>query len=318
MRVKPIFVTREAVAIAGFLLLVITIFILSTSNAAARSAESRSPQGVQSTSVLVINEIDYDQPGTDAAEYIELKNVSGAALDLDPYQVELVNGSGPSVYLTIDLPAFSLPDGDYYVICANAATVPNCDLDISPDTNLIQNGAPDAVAIRWTINNQVFDAVSYEGDTAAPYTEGSGIGLEDNSAIVQLGISRYPDGVDTHQNNVDLSPRCITPGEANTANDTNCDGSATPTPTATATNTPTPTPTATPAPSTARIYLSADSAGTVGQLTYGTEDVILYDQAGGFWAMLFDGSDVGLANTVDIDALLFLPSGRLIMSFAAT
>ena len=82
--------------------------------------------------------------------------------------------------------------------------------------------------------------------------------------------------------------------------------------------TPTPTPTATPAPSTARIYLSADSAGTVGQLTYGTEDVILYDQAGGFWAMLFDGSDVGLANTVDIDALLFLPSGRLIMSFAAT
>jgi hypothetical protein len=33
---------------------------------------------------LVINEVDYDQPSTDTAEFLELKNVSAAAIDLDP------------------------------------------------------------------------------------------------------------------------------------------------------------------------------------------------------------------------------------------
>jgi hypothetical protein len=40
---------------------------------------------------LVINEIDYDQPGTDTAEFLELKNVSGSSIGLDDYSVELVN-----------------------------------------------------------------------------------------------------------------------------------------------------------------------------------------------------------------------------------
>lgn len=33
---------------------------------------------------LVINELDYDQPGTDTAAFIELKNVSRGSLNLDP------------------------------------------------------------------------------------------------------------------------------------------------------------------------------------------------------------------------------------------
>src|SRR5688572_19776874 len=106
------------------------------------------PADAQST--LVVNEIDYDQPGTDTAEFIELKNVSGSILDLDTYSVELVNGNGGGavVYQTIDLPPFALVPGGYYIICGNAALVLNCQLDVTPDTNLIQNGAPDAVAIR--------------------------------------------------------------------------------------------------------------------------------------------------------------------------
>ena len=92
--------------------------------------------------------------------------------------------------------------------------------DVSPDTNLIQNGSPDAVAL--VVNGTVIDTVSYEGNTAAPYTEGSGSGLADFASISFGGISRFPDGVDTDQNDVDLSRRCITPGEANTAQDTGC------------------------------------------------------------------------------------------------
>ena len=68
------------------------------------------------------------------------------------------------------------------------------------------------------------DTVSYEGDTVAPYTEGSGTGLEDPGTAGSdfLGISRFPDGVDTDINNVDFSLRCITPGGANTVFSTNC------------------------------------------------------------------------------------------------
>ena len=36
------------------------------------------------------------------------------------------------------------------------------------------------------------------------------------------GISRFPDGADTDMNNVDLSPRCITPGAPNTIDSSGC------------------------------------------------------------------------------------------------
>ncbi len=169
---------------------------------------------------LVINEIDYDQPSTDTAEFIELKNADTVPVNLDDYSLQLVNGTGAAVYNTIDLPNFILAPDAYYVVCGDASIVQPCDLDVSPDSNLIQNGAPDAVAL--VFDGQVIDAVSYEGDTAAPYTEGSGTGLVDNSSEPEVGISRFPDGIDTDQNNVDFSLRCTTPGEANVEASTNC------------------------------------------------------------------------------------------------
>jgi predicted extracellular nuclease len=172
--------------------------------------------------LLVINEIDYDQPGTDTGEFIEIKNTGTSAVDLSTYAIELVNGTGggASVYQTIDLPAVALASGAYFVVCADAATTFNCDLDVSPDTNLIQNGSPDAVAL--VQGATLIDTISYEGDTGSPYTEGSGAGLEDSSSTDFLGIARFPDGVDTDQNNVDLSPRCITPGTANSTDASGC------------------------------------------------------------------------------------------------
>ncbi len=176
---------------------------------------------VPSGSTIVINEVDYDQPGTDAAEFIELKNISGSPIDLTDWTVELVNGTGggATIYKTIPLPSVNLAAGDYFVICGNAANVGNCDLDVSPNTNLIQNGAPDAIGLRNPAGDLV-DAVSYEGDTGAPYTEGSGTGLQDpgTSGNDNIGISRFPDGTDTDQNNVDFVSSCITPGETNIGN----------------------------------------------------------------------------------------------------
>jgi predicted extracellular nuclease len=168
---------------------------------------------------LVINEIDYDQPSTDTAEFIEILNVSGGPVDLDNWSLELINGSNGTLYNTIDLPAVSLAAGDYFVVCGDAANVFACDLDVTPDSNLIQNGAPDAVAL--LLDGAIVDTVSYEGSVPG-YTEDSGDGLVDSSSAVFRGISRFPNGTDTDRNNQDFSPRCVTPGSANAAASGDC------------------------------------------------------------------------------------------------
>ncbi|HEV2856590.1 MAG TPA: ExeM/NucH family extracellular endonuclease [Thermoanaerobaculia bacterium] len=190
-----------------------TVLLLAT--AATRPAAAQ----------LVINEIDYDQIGTDSAEFLELKNVSGGVVNLDNYTVQLVNGNGggAAVYDTIDLPNVNLAAGDYYVICANAATVPGCDLDDGPDTDFIQNGSPDAIGLR--LSGVLVDTVSYEGNSGAPYTETTGTPTataSDSNTVAFIGLSRFPDGTDSNNNSADLSLRCITPGAANASAATGC------------------------------------------------------------------------------------------------
>jgi hypothetical protein len=172
--------------------------------------------------MVVINEVDYDQPSTDSSEFIELYNAGSCAENLDPYQVVLVNGSGggAAIYQTIDLPNVTLSPGDWYVICANNTKTVNCDLDVTPNVDLIQNGAPDAIGLLKS--SVLVDAVSYEGNTGAPYTEGSGTSLDDISSNVQYGLSRTPDGDDSNVNNNDFQGSCITPGFANITNGSNC------------------------------------------------------------------------------------------------
>ncbi|MEM1081874.1 MAG: lamin tail domain-containing protein, partial [Pseudomonadota bacterium] len=168
---------------------------------------------------LVINEVDYDQDGTDNAEFIELFNAGASAVDLTGLAIELVNGNTNSVYESFNLPAVSLAAGDWFVLCANPANTPNCDLDVSPDTNLIQNGEPEAVAL--VQGALVIDTVSYEGSVAAPYVEGTGTTAADNNDDF-FGLARFPDGADSNDNNADFAGRCITPGEANVSDSTAC------------------------------------------------------------------------------------------------
>ncbi|MCB9302781.1 MAG: lamin tail domain-containing protein [Lewinellaceae bacterium] len=160
----------------------------------------------------VINEIDYDNPGADDREFVELYNPCNTPIDLGYYTLYYINGATGSVYFSHTLPVVLMP-GDYFVVCGNMSTVPNCDLEILPSTNGIQNGSPDAVALIYNIGGIVADAVSYEGSVPG-YTEGSGDGLFDSTAP-SVGIGRFPDGNDTDQNNVDFSQQCITPGFSN-------------------------------------------------------------------------------------------------------
>ncbi|RLJ20592.1 nuclease [bacterium endosymbiont of Escarpia laminata] len=168
---------------------------------------------------LVINEVDYDQPGSDQAEFIELFNTGGTTLNLDDYTLQLINGSNSAPYRTYDLPTFTLDTNAYFVLCGNAGNVLNCDWDVSPNSNLIQNGAPDAIAL--FLGNTLIDSLSYEGDIAG-YTEISGSNLVDPSNAAFLGLSRSPDGIDTNNNNLDFSQACITPGMRNSTQANSC------------------------------------------------------------------------------------------------
>ena len=172
---------------------------------------------------LVINEVDYAQSGTDSEEFVELYNPTAGTVNLDHYSIALVdgNGGGASVYQTIDLPDTTLAPGEFYVICSDSGMVPNCDLDVTPDTDLIQDGAPDAVALVYA-GGGIIDTVSYDGSTGDPYTEGSGAGLVDNPAVDFFSISRIVDGVDTNQNNVDFAGRCNSPGVGNLSTTSGC------------------------------------------------------------------------------------------------
>ncbi len=126
---------------------------------------------------LFINEIDYDQPGTDNAEFVELAGPAGTYQNV---VLELVNGYDGSVYLTADLGTITLQDetDGYGFFVVGAATVPNVDVTPPgwPATNIIQNGAPDGVQLR--VNGSIVDAVAYEG----PLNDTDGNPMEDVSS----------------------------------------------------------------------------------------------------------------------------------------
>ena len=166
---------------------------------------------------LVINEIDYDQPSTDTAEFLEIKNVGANAASLNGVSVVFVNGNagGAASYRTTPLPDVSLAAGDYFVVCANASNTSGCDLDITPETDLIQNGAPDALAL--VMGSTIIDTVSYEGNTGAPYTEGSGA-VADTGAAAPAGpeaSAAAPTAPTPTRTTLDFLLRPSTPGSSN-------------------------------------------------------------------------------------------------------
>ena len=168
---------------------------------------------------FVINEVDYDQPGSDTAEFVELYNGTDEDIDLSGYALLLVNGSNSSVYTTIDLSAAgSLAAGQYLVVGSAAVMVPTSALSVALDGS-IQNGAPDAVAL--VSATEVVDAFVYEGslsaDLGAPYGNtdfGDGTALTD---YTDGSLSRRNDGIDTGNDQDDWIFTIIsTPGAANT------------------------------------------------------------------------------------------------------
>lgn len=160
---------------------------------------------------VVINEIDYDQPGTDTAEFIELFNNGASAVALSNYTIELINGTNSSSYRTIDLSGFSIAANSYFVMCGDASLVANCNYSFTTINSWFQNGAPDAVALYE--NTSLLDSLSYEG-LLPGFTEGNFLVDSDSNTEI-MSLSRIANGFDSNDNNVDFQSGCITPGSSN-------------------------------------------------------------------------------------------------------
>ena len=108
---------------------------------------------------VILNEIDYDQPSTDTAEWIELYNPDNVAQSLVDLDLVLVNGSNCLTYGTIGLDAITIPAQRYVVIgniqCATT-------LATLLASNAIQNGAPDDILIQDRNTLNILDSVEYE------------------------------------------------------------------------------------------------------------------------------------------------------------
>jgi predicted extracellular nuclease len=171
-----------------------------------------------SYAAIVINEIDYDQAGTDSAEFIELFNSGTSVISLDNYSIELINGTTSSSYRTINLSGFSIGASAHFVMCGDASLVANCDYSFTTTDGWMQNGAPDAIGLYE--NTSLLDSLSYEG-VLAPFTEGDALTISDNNTDI-VSIARILDGMDSNNNAADFQLGCITPGSANIAGVGDC------------------------------------------------------------------------------------------------
>jgi len=148
------------------------VVILATSaNGIQGSSEVHVDDSAPPVLDVRINEIHYDNFGTDSNEAIELEGPAGA--NLDGFTVVLYNGSNGAAYSTRAVVSAVLPT--------------SCDtrgvLVLPYPTDGIQNGAPDGIALVHS-NGQVLEFLSYEGTFTA--TSGPALGM----VSVDIGASQ--------------------------------------------------------------------------------------------------------------------------------
>jgi len=159
------------------------------------------------TSTVFVNEIHYDNTGTDAGELVEVAAPVGT--DLTGWSVVLYNGTGGASYASLSLTGVPLanPSGDY-----GFASLP------APG---LQNGAPDGLAL-VDAGGTVVQFLSYEGSFAA--TDGPAVGQtstdigRSEAGTEPLGQSLQLSGTGTRAGDFTWSgPVTATAGAANGA-----------------------------------------------------------------------------------------------------
>ncbi len=165
--------------------------------------------------LVVINEVAYDDVGTDEFEFIELFGIP--ATSLSGYTLVHYNGSNGAITWQADLSTLTIPADGFLVI--GAAAVPNLDVDwttLIAGSPALQNDNESLVLYTgWDgSTGTVVDAIGYETfnnmDTFFSETSPAPAATFDNS------LCRHQDGFDTDDNSVDFrSGWWRTPGAAN-------------------------------------------------------------------------------------------------------
>lgn len=174
---------------------------------------------------LRLNEVDYDQPGIDTGEFVEIVNVGSLRYRLRRVALVLVNGATSAEYRRVALFGRLGPRRRLVLATASVVVGGGARVILLPlASNNVQNGAPDGLALVDTANGVVLDALSYEGSL----TEASIEGLAGTWSLVQGGtvsesddnervgaLCRLPDETDTGDDEADWGWCLPTPGEVN-------------------------------------------------------------------------------------------------------
>lgn len=179
---------------------------------------------------ILINEVDSDNPGNDAAEFIELYDGGVGNTDLTGLVVVLYNGSNDLSYAAYDLDSYSTNAQGYFVI---GSTGMGTQIEIAPGgTGWLQNGA-DAVALYYADGSNfptntaittanLLDAFVYDTDDA----DDAGLLVLLNSSQPQINENgqgntashssqRLPNGTGGLRNTTTFDQTYPTPGAAN-------------------------------------------------------------------------------------------------------
>lgn len=123
---------------------------------------------------IIFSEIDYDQPGADSVEFIELQ--IPAVTTISSCELRLINGatpSSPTVYRTIDLSG-SYAAGKYLVIGSTGVSPRDITIGGTCSSDCIQNGGNDGFALVDTSGaGTLVWFLSYEGQITN-YNPGDG------------------------------------------------------------------------------------------------------------------------------------------------
>ena len=182
----------------------------------------------------VINEVDYNQVGTDTKEFVEIYNETASDMTLDGIELVFVNGNvspavdySPVQHVTL---TGTLASHRWLVVGSATVVVPSgvTEIVFSPDgSNKIQNGPKDAVLLVQTSTGALLDSISWGGKCTSATVMGvtgtvacsEGTALpttaEDTDATSAGSICRKVDGVDTDDNAADWTYCNSTPGAAN-------------------------------------------------------------------------------------------------------
>jgi hypothetical protein len=177
-----------------------------------------------SRAAVIINEVVYDDGGTDDREYVELHNTGPGAVDISGWTVGGQDATGANTSVAITAGTM-LNAGGYYVIGNTGVLNVNQTaaagfLENDAETVELRNGATLIDAMLYESNKGAASHGVLPADVAAQVGPGvwgnnQSTDLAGTPLVSSAGLARYVDGRDTNNNGRDWGFRPNTPGTSN-------------------------------------------------------------------------------------------------------